>query len=389
MIIDYFGKYTIDTNDFAEKMNYVKQIDTEHSRYLTKIFPKVMDYFFTPEQLHAEHLYEGIPDSLEKNDMVILVSNGHLASGMINNISSKCHVMIIGKIKEERIEDHVEYLSMKHISKLLKRVHEFQNVYMGFCIEDINYLRYYYTRLKTFFLNMSDTMIKTSLEDFKQKTQETCDNVVTRKENFKFPLKEDKTQITVKQLIQLYRMLLKTKKLRLIENRYAFYLGNCDSQMHIQELNELSVVFDTYSLLDEKEVMSRIYDIVCKRMLDEAMKIGYCDFIDNKCASMRNGFKYGITYPNTMENGCCGNTYLDKEANCRYLKEDHSCSICCISCRLFTCGYLQLKGIDHSLKNYPIIDIGFNKFKKIDIVHDFFTPKEKILEKLRLRRNYR
>ena len=61
---------------------------------------------------------------------------------------------------------------------------------------------------------------------------------------------------------------------------------------------------------------------------------------------------------------------------------DSVCAICSISCRVFTCLYLQERGIDHSLWQYPIIDCTLNKLSRAKIIHNFFTPKEKIMQKL-------
>ena len=144
-------------------------------------------------------------------------------------------------------------------------------------------------------------------------------------------------------------------------------------------LNELKSLIEILKPKDKKEIVSNVYDIICERMLKEAHELNYCNFVDNKCITMR----YTDGFPNSKENGCCANTYKDKRKNCRYLKKDYSCSICSISCRVFTCKYLQDRGIDHSLWQYSLIDCIFGKFKKQKIVFSFFTPKEEMMKKLK------
>ena len=118
---------------------------------------------------------------------------------------------------------------------------------------------------------------------------------------------------------------------------------------------------------------------MCSKMLEEALCLNYCDFIDDRCVTMR----YTNGFPHSKINGCCANTYMDKDKNCRYLNEDHSCSICSIACRAFTCEYLQKRGIDHALWQYPIMDCTVKKLYRGSIVYGFFIPKEKMLEKFK------
>ena len=46
-------------------------------------------------------------------------------------------------------------------------------------------------------------------------------------------------------------------------------------------------------------------------------------------------------------------------------------------------NYLQKRGIDHAINQYPIIDFVVSKFSKPHVIYDFFTPKEKAVKKLR------
>jgi hypothetical protein len=90
-----------------------------------------------------------------------------------------------------------------------------------------------------------------------------------------------------------------------------------------------------------------------------------------------------IGFPDSEKNGCCNNTYLSRGKDCKYLNEDHSCGICSISCRMFTCKYLQDRGVYHALWQYPLVDCIFGVVAKSEIVYNFFIPKEEMMKKLR------
>ena len=183
-------------------------------------------------------------------------------------------------------------------------------------------------------------------------------------------------------MIAVYAILIKQGIVNKInEENYAFYLEdetvNYDlKNMMLIELSKLVRVCNIKNLDDK---FSFIYDDICSKMLEEALNLNYCDFIDDRCVTMR----YTKGFPHSKVNGCCADTYKDKNKNCRYLNDDHSCSICSIACRAFTCEYLQKRGIDHALWQYPIMDCTVKKLYRGRIVYDFFIPKEKMLEKFK------
>ena len=144
-------------------------------------------------------------------------------------------------------------------------------------------------------------------------------------------------------------------------------------------LNELNSLIKLFNIKNSEEKTSFMYDNICEKMMNEIKKLNYCDFENNKCVTMR----YKDGFPNSKENGCCSNTYMDKGKDCRYLNKDHSCKICSISCRVFTCAYLQKRGIDHALWQYPIIDCSIGKLSRPKLIHNFFIPKEIMIKKLR------
>ena len=66
---------------------------------------------------------------------------------------------------------------------------------------------------------------------------------------------------------------------------------------------------------------------------------------------------------------------------CEYLdKNTYKCNAKCISCKLFTCDYLEKKGIKFKIKDMLLLDTFFNPLQKYCIKYKVFTPKEKIIK---------
>ena len=68
---------------------------------------------------------------------------------------------------------------------------------------------------------------------------------------------------------------------------------------------------------------------------------------------------------------------------CEYLdKNTYKCNAKCISCKLFTCDYLEKKGIKFRIKDILLLDTFFNSLQKYFIKYMVFTPKDKIIKRL-------
>ena len=122
-----------------------------------------------------------------------------------------------------------------------------------------------------------------------------------------------------------------------------------------------------------------IYDNVCEYLDGFFYGKNLCDFKNNKCGEKRN---------TTSVTGCCHHFKhkllgpLSKMVLCEYLKEDYTCGAKCISCKLFTCDYLESKGIKFKIKDILLLDTFFNPLQKYFIKYMVFEPKEKILKRL-------
>lgn len=122
-----------------------------------------------------------------------------------------------------------------------------------------------------------------------------------------------------------------------------------------------------------------IYDAVCNYLDSVFYGKNVCDFKDNQC-----GEKKGTT----SLIGCCHHYKnkvlgpLTKFVPCEHLKEDYTCGAKCIGCKLFTCDYLEKKGIKFKIKDIFLLRVFFNPIQKYFIKYMVYTPKEKVLKRL-------
>lgn len=122
-----------------------------------------------------------------------------------------------------------------------------------------------------------------------------------------------------------------------------------------------------------------IYDTVCDYLDSCFYGKNLCDFKSNKCGEKRDA---------SSTTGCCHHFRikclgpLTKLVLCEYLKEDYNCGAKCISCKLFTCDYLEKKGIKFRIKDILLLDTFFNPLQKYCIKYMMFTPKDKIIKRL-------
>lgn len=123
-----------------------------------------------------------------------------------------------------------------------------------------------------------------------------------------------------------------------------------------------------------------IYDTVCDYLDGYFYGKNLCDFKNNKCGEKRN------TLSTT---GCCHH-YKYKLLGpfspfvlCEYLNtNNYICEAKCISCKLFTCDYLESKGIKFKIKDILLLNVFFNPLQKFFIKYMVFNPEEKILKRL-------
>ena len=199
-----------------------------------------------------------------------------------------------------------------------------------------------------------------------------------------FLLKIDFNILNKKNYKKLLKRLLFLKKIYInkigiIENSKKFlgYVVNYDKNNNIH--NDFLLAINAIFYITKYKRYNYIYDTVCDYLDGYFYGKNLCDFKDNKCGEKRT---------TSSVTGCCHHFKnkwlgpLSKLVLCEHLKEDYTCAAKCISCKLFTCDYLQKKGIKFRIKDILLLDVFFNPLQKYFIKYMVFTPKEKIIKRL-------
>ena len=184
----------------------------------------------------------------------------------------------------------------------------------------------------------------------------------------------------LKKLLFIKKIVLKSKiKIGKVEDSRILlgYIINYDENNRYQ--NDFILAINAIFYNTRYERYNYIYDTVCDYLDSYFYGKNLCDFKNNKCGEKRN---------TSSVTGCCHhfkNKWLGpftKLVLCEYLKEDYTCGAKCISCKLFTCDYLEKKGIKFKIKDILLLDVFFNPLQKYFIKYMVFTPKEKIIKRL-------
>ena len=346
MLINYFYKYNIDTSNINEKLNIISKCKDENASYITHIFNNTINYLFKSVELNCSNIKEINFDECNEN---VIYFDTITDEKILQNIQVKSKLLVIGMHKTRKINDNIFLINIKDFPKYKNIIESFDKVSILFNIDNINFSKYYYGRMRTYFLNVLDSLNNIDIEKLKNDVEQECTNILLDKNNFNNYFVYNDNALELKSIMLIYSKIIFLTK---VDN--VFYISNSElDDMKKMMLNEISNLIKLYDLKNDDEMISYAYDYISNMLHQEAIELNYCNFIDNKCASSR----YTKGFPNSKENGCCSNTYMDKGKDCRYLKKDHSCAIEPISCRAFSCLYLQNRGIDHSLWQYPLIDL--------------------------------
>lgn len=187
-------------------------------------------------------------------------------------------------------------------------------------------------------------------------------------------------------LRRFYYIKNKTQKCKLdigIENEYGkviAYVINFDenNKKHMDFIVGINAIL--YSSIFE--MYNYIYDYVCDYLDKQFIEYNLCNFKDDMCIA-KSGTSCKV--------GCCRHfkykkllpIFPNKLVVCEYLK-DKRCSAKCISCKLFTCDYLEKNGVKFRIKDILLLNTFFNPIQKYFIKYKEFTKKEDILKILLL-----
>ncbi len=162
------------------------------------------------------------------------------------------------------------------------------------------------------------------------------------------------------------------------ENNIVAYIFNFDNN-NVEQKNFISALNAIFQK-NKFERYNYIYDTVCEYLDSYFYGKNLCDFKNNKCGEKRN---------TSSTTGCCHHFKhkalgpFSKLVLCEYLNsETYTCDAKCLPCKLFTCDYLESKGIKFRIKDILLLDVFFNPLQKYFIKYMVYTPKEKIIKRL-------
>lgn len=212
-------------------------------------------------------------------------------------------------------------------------------------------------------------------------------NIINIIKSKRIIIKIDFNVLTKKKYKKVLRKLLRLKKITTklgIENgikedskKILGYIINYDK--NDKQQNDFILAINAIFFNTRYERYNYIYDTVCIYLDNYFYGKNLCDFKNNKCGEKKN---------TSSTTGCCHHFKykvlgpLSKLVLCEFLNDDYSCEAKCISCKLFTCDYLEKKGIKFKIRDILLLDTFFNPIQKYYIKYMVFTPKEKILKKL-------
>ena len=251
--------------------------------------------------------------------------------------------------------------------------------------------------IKTYKIDMIKTKsdINYDLERYEIKNEiiyAICKNPLKKFKNFKSPY--DKDLIDEKNYKTIFFILdfdeivnskmsvfknIKKIKLKVLSNSIYVNIQNYKSSNE-QDVQDILQALKIQFLHSKVEKVTYIYDKTCEYLDNQFITKNLCQFENNKCIAKRDY---------DLECGCCRHAkdmsffslMTSELVECEYLN-DKRCIADCITCKLYTCPFLNKLGIKIKIKDLFLINNYFNFVQKLIIKTSPFTPKEKILKKL-------
>lgn len=291
MIINYFNKYELDTEKLEGKLKIIKESKTENALYITNVLPKAIRYIFKEKVYNGDELWKM---NFEKTYMVdtLICFDSHEDDVALKNFYSKLTekytCIIVGNYETHNINKNLRYVNIKEIRKNNNELSNIKNACIVFNLESIDFSKYYYNKMRNYFFNIIDKLLSVNEIELEKDTERVCKEILLDENNFISKCEIPEEKLELKNVIAVYAILIKQGIVNKIsEKNYAFYLGdetvNYDlKNMMLIELSKLVCVCNIKNLDDK---FSFIYDDMCSKMLEEALNLNYCDFIDDRCVT--------------------------------------------------------------------------------------------------------
>ena len=162
MIINYFDKYEIDTEKLEGKLKIIKESKTENALYITNVLPKAIRYIFKEKVYNGDEL---LKMNFEKTYMceALICFDSQKDDAELKRCYSKLLdkyiCIILGNKKSHSISDNLKYVNIKELRKNNNALSKLKNVSVLFNLESIDFSKYYYTKMRNYFLNVIDKLL--------------------------------------------------------------------------------------------------------------------------------------------------------------------------------------------------------------------------------------
>ena len=139
MLVNYFDKYMINTQEVKEKLKIISQYNTENASFFNNTFKNAIEYLFQPAQLDACYLIDEIPNNLNSETIVIYFDNINEKSKVdsyVNELSKTIKkLIIVGNHKNRIITNKIVCINIRSILNIFNYIRGNEKIQFGFHIK--------------------------------------------------------------------------------------------------------------------------------------------------------------------------------------------------------------------------------------------------------------
>lgn len=236
-------------------------------------------------------------------------------------------------------------------------------------VDNISFSPIWDTRMRRHINNVLERLSSIDLNTLNKK--ELHKILLCRKE--KFVKKEEKVE-KKQSLDEIIKTFINMKDFKLEKVVYVCQNLTNENIFFINEFEKFLIALEHTSSRNEY-----IYDTVCSDLENNFLKFNFCDFKSNKCVSQRHKNVFLNNYPYTSTDGCCFKIIK----KCQHNNKDGTCKVKCISCKLFICPYLSMRGIGYYASELLLLRAFYTSKQRGICVNSFYESENMILSKLK------
>ena len=146
MKLNYFDKYSIDTDEIKEKLEIISKCNEENALYVTYMLNNALEYLYSKVQLNVENMTDGITADLQEVNTIIIfdvIEEKEIPSWIIESYQM-ARLIIIGNYVTKRINDKVTFVNVEELAKIRRELKDDKNILIGFNVSKIDFTKYYY-----------------------------------------------------------------------------------------------------------------------------------------------------------------------------------------------------------------------------------------------------